>query len=165
MVFQYYALYPQYDSKTNILGNFLFRKQSPELDEEARAAFQRTSELMGVEIEYLLDRSPRNLSGGEKQRVAIGRCVTRNPALFLMDEPFSNLDQKLRDKYRINLKSLLRQFGITTAYVTHDQQEAQILADLVVVMSRGKIEQVGSYAEIYEDPKSLYVAEFLNLDA
>lgn len=165
MVFQNYALYPNCDSKKNILSNFMFKQKSPELNKEAKAAYQRTSELMGVDIEYLLHRTPRNLSGGEKQRVAIARCITRNPALFLMDEPFSNLDQKLRDKYRINLRTLLKKFSVTTAYVNHDQQEAQLLADIVAVMSKGKIEQVGTYEEIYNQPKSIYVAEFLNVDS
>ncbi|MDK1081964.1 MAG: ABC transporter ATP-binding protein [Anaerolineae bacterium] len=165
MVFQNYALYPNYDAKKNIMGNFIFKQNTPELNEEAKAAYQRTSDLMGVDIDHLLKRTPRNLSGGEKQRVAIARCITRNPVLFIMDEPFSSLDQKLRDKYRVNLRTLLKKFNITTAYVTHDQLEAQILADLVAVMSRGKIEQVGTYEDIYYYPKSIYVAEFLNLDS
>jgi ABC-type sugar transport system ATPase subunit len=102
------------------------------------------------------------LSGGEKQRVALGRCITRDPALFLLDEPFSNLDQALREKYRVNLKILLRQFDITTVYVTHDHYEAMILADLLAIMDRGSIEQVGTYDEIYQRPKNVFVAGFLN---
>lgn len=164
MIFQSYALYPHLTSKTNILSYFLFRKKTPELDRLAKAKYQRTSELLGVDIEYLQDRKPGTLSGGEKQRVALGRCITREPALFLLDEPFSNLDQKLREKYRVNLKMLLEQFHITTVYVTHDQQEASILADRLAIMNMGRIEQVGTYEEIYNEPKNLFIAEFLNLE-
>ncbi len=162
MVFQNYALYPHLTSKKNVLAYFMFRKKTPELDAMARAKYERTSELMGVELEYLLDRKPTSLSGGEKQRVALGRCITRDPALFLLDEPFSNLDQALREKYRVNLKMLLKQFSITTVYVTHDHYEALILADLLAVMDRGRIEQVGTYQDIYERPRNAFVAGFLN---
>ena len=162
MVFQSYALYPHLDSRTNVLSYFHFRKKTPELNAMAAAKYQRTSELMGVELEYLLDRKPTKLSGGEKQRVALGRCITRDPTLFLLDEPFSNLDQALREKYRVNLKLLLRQFGITTIYVTHDHHEALILADLLVIMNRGRVEQVGTYEEIYDEPENVFVAGFLN---
>jgi multiple sugar transport system ATP-binding protein len=163
MVFQNYALYPHFTSKTNVLSYFLFRKKTPELTALAAAKYQRTSELMGVELEYLLDRKPTTLSGGEKQRVALGRCITRDATLFLVDEPFANLDQALREKYRANLKMLLRQFDITTVYVTHDHHEALILADLVAVMDRGTIEQVGTYQSIYTHPRNMFVAGFLNL--
>jgi len=162
MVFQNYALYPHLSSRTNVLSYFLFKKKTPELDAMAKAKYQRTSELLGVELAYLLDRRPTTLSGGEKQRVALGRCITRDPALFLMDEPFSNLDQALREKYRVNLKILLRQFDITTVYVTHDHYEALILADRLVIMDRGRIEQVGTYEQIYNRPKNVFVAGFLN---
>jgi ABC-type sugar transport system ATPase subunit len=163
MVFQNYALYPHFTSKANVLSYFLFRRKTPELGALAQAKYQRTSELMGVELAYLLDRKPTTLSGGEKQRVALGRCITRDAALFLVDEPFANLDQALREKYRVNLKILLRQFSITTVYVTHDHHEALILADLVAVMDRGRIEQVGTPQEIYDEPKNVFVAGFLNL--
>jgi ABC-type sugar transport system ATPase subunit len=162
MVFQNYALYPHLTSRTNILSYFLFKRRTPELDAAAKARYQRTSELMGVELAHLLDRKPATLSGGEKQRVALGRCITRDPALFLLDEPFSNLDQALREKYRVNLKVLLRQFDITTVYVTHDHYEALILADLLAIMDRGRIEQVGTYQQIYDRPKNVFVAAFLN---
>lgn len=165
IVFQNYALYPHFTSKQNILSYFLFKKKSPELDELANEKFVKTSELMGVDIAYLLDKKPTHLSAGEKQRVAIGRCITREPVLFLLDEPFSNLDPKLREKYRINLKRLLKHFNITTVYVTHDQQEAFILGDLIAVMNIGKIEQIGTYEYIYNNPKNIFVAEFLNIDA
>jgi multiple sugar transport system ATP-binding protein len=163
MVFQSYALYPHVTSRSNVLSYFMFRRKTPELDAVKRAKYQRTSELMGVDLEHLLDRKPPRLSGGEKQRVALGRCITRDASLFLVDEPFANLDQALREKYRVNLKILLRQFDITTVYVTHDHHEALILADLIAVMDRGRIEQVGTPQEIYDTPVNLFVAGFLNL--
>ena len=165
MVFQNYALYPHLTSRTNVLSYFLFRKKTPEMDELAREKYRRTSELMGVELEALLDRRPGTLSGGEKQRVALGRCITRDPAVFLLDEPFSSLDQALRERYRVNLKVLLRQFGITTVYVTHDHVEALILADRLAIMGRGRIEQIGTYQEIYDEPRNEFVAGFLNRHA
>jgi ABC-type sugar transport system ATPase subunit len=162
MVFQNYALYPHMTSRTNVLSYFLFRKKTPEMGELAREKYRRTSELMGVELGALLDRWPGTLSGGEKQRVALGRCITRDPAVFLLDEPFSSLDQALRERYRVNLKVLLRQFGITTVYVTHDHVEALILADRLAIMGRGRIEQIGTYQEIYDEPRNAFVAGFLN---
>lgn len=164
MVFQNYALYPHFTSKGNILSYFLFRRKTPELNGLAKERFRRTSELMGVDIAYLLNKKPTHLSAGEKQTVALGRCITRDPTVFLLDEPFSNLDQQLKEKYRVNLKSLLSHFGITTIYVTHDQQEAFILADLIAIMDVGTVEQVGTYEEIYTSPKTIFVAGFLNLD-
>ena len=162
MVFQNYALYPHMDARTNVLSWFHFRKKTPELEADKKAKYQRTSELMGVELQHLLDRKPPTLSGGEKQRVAVARCITREPALFLMDEPFSNLDQALREKYRVSLKLLLKQFAITSVYVTHDHYEAMILADLLAIMDHGRIEQVGTCEEIYERPRNAFVAGFLN---
>ena len=165
MVFQNYALYPHFTVKNNILSYFRFQKQTPELDHKAQEKYRKTSELLGVDIDYLLDKKPTHLSGGEKQRVAIGRCITRDPRLFLLDEPFSNLDQPLREKYRLHLKKLLRHFQITTVYVTHDQQEAMVLADLLAIMNIGWIEQVGTPEEIYKQPHSMFVAGFLNFDS
>lgn len=162
MVFQNYALYPHLVSRTNVLSYFLFKKKTPEMTEMARAKYQRTSELMGVDLAHLLDRKPGTLSGGEKQRVALGRCITRDPAAFLLDEPFSNLDQALREKYRVSLKMLLRQFDVSTVYVTHDHVEALILADRLAIMNRGAIEQIGTYDEIYREPRNAFVAGFLN---
>jgi ABC-type sugar transport system ATPase subunit len=162
MVFQNYALYPHITARWNILSYFMFRKKTPALTAEARARFERTSDLMGVELADLYDRRPTTLSGGEKQRVALGRCITRDPAVFLLDEPFSSLDQALRERYRVNLKVLLRQFGITTVYVTHDHVEALILADRLAIMGRGRIEQIGAYQEIYDEPRNAFVAGFLN---
>jgi multiple sugar transport system ATP-binding protein len=163
MVFQNYALYPHFESRANVLSYFLFRKKTPELSALAREKYQRTSELMGVELTALLGRKPGTLSGGEKQRVALGRCITRDAALFLVDEPFANLDQALREKYRVNLKILLKQYAITTVYVTHDHHEALILADLLAIMNRGQIEQIGTCEAIYETPRNEFVAGFLSL--
>ena len=154
MVFQQYALYPHLNARSNVLSYFMFRKKTPELDAMAKAKYQRTSELMGVELAYLLDRKPRTLSGGEKQRVALGRCITRDPALFLLDEPFSNLDQALREKYRVNLKILLKQFNITTVYVTHDHHEALILADLLAIMNRGPSSKWGRTRTSTSNPRT-----------
>jgi ABC-type sugar transport system ATPase subunit len=163
MVFQNYALYPHFESRTNVLSYFFFRKKTPELTALARAKYERTSQLMGVELTALLDRKPRTLSGGEQQRVALGRCITRDAAVFLVDEPFANLDQALREKYRVNLKILLQQYGITTVYVTHDHNEALILGDVLAIMDRGRIEQVGTPDDIYHAPRNEFVAGFLNL--
>jgi ABC-type sugar transport system ATPase subunit len=164
MVFQNYALYPHITARWNILSYFLFRKKTPALTAEARARFERTSDLMGVELADLYDRRPTTLSGGEKQRVALGRCITRNAAVFLVDEPFANLDQALREKYRVNLKRLLREFSITTVYVTHDHHEALLLADVLAIMERGRIAQVGTPQEIYDAPSTTFVASFLNIN-
>lgn len=164
MVFQNYALFPHLNVKTNILSNFFFRKKkereaiTPEMEQK----FQRTAEMLGVDIAYLYDRSPAKLSGGEKQRVALGRCITREPTVFLMDEPFSNLDAKLRSKYRLHLRRLLQEFAVTTVYVTHDQQEALILADQLAIMRAGRIVQTGSYEDIYNEPADVFVADFLD---
>ena len=164
MVFQDYALYPQQTAKMNILAYFNFRRKRGRLSPEALAKFQRTSELMGVEIDYLLHKKPKHLSGGERQKVAIARCITRNPDLFLLDEPFANIDQKLRERYRVQLKRLLREFSITTVYVTHDQQEALALADVIAIMNAGEIEQIAPPRALYALPINLFVAEFLNFD-
>jgi multiple sugar transport system ATP-binding protein len=164
MVFQDYALYPQHNVRMNIMAYFMFRKKTATLGHEAEKKYRRTSRLMGVELEHLLGRMPRHLSGGERQRVAIARCITRDPNLFLMDEPFANLDQKLRENYRVQLKRLLREFPVTTVYVTHDQREALALANTVAIMNGGRIEQVGPPRYLYDHPKNLFVAEFLNFD-
>lgn len=166
MVFQNYALYPHFNVKNNIMSYFFFKKLSKnwteEDEREAEEKYRRTSQLLDVKLEHLSGRFPKNLSGGEKQRVAIGRCITRDPNLFLMDEPFSNLDQPLREKYRVQLKRLLDYFKITTVYVTHDQHEALLLADKIVIMRKGRIEQEGTPQELYDAPANLFVAEFLN---
>ena len=160
IVFQNYALYPNFTSEGNL--SFFFKlNEIP--DEETRKRIEFTSELMGVGFKELLPRRPLTLSGGERQRVAIARAIVRGPKLFLLDEPLSNLDAKLRVQTRTEIKRLLHKFGITTLYVTHDQVEAVALADQIVVMHSGRIEQVGIYKSLTENPLSLFVAGFLGL--
>jgi len=164
IVFQEFALYPPLTAKQNILSYYFFKKQTPELNKVAQEKFEQTSKLLGVEIEYLLDRKPVNLSQGEKQRVALGRCITRDPRVILLDEPISNLDQPLRLRYRNELKKLLQRYEVTAVYVTHDQQEAMMMADIIVIMNIGTIEQMATYDRIYRNPNNIYVASFLNND-
>jgi ABC-type sugar transport system ATPase subunit len=118
---------------------------------------------MGIGFKELLPRKPRTLSGGEKQRVAIARAIVRAPRLLLLDEPLANLDAKLRVQTRTEIKRLLRRFSITSVYVTHDQVEAMALADQIVVMHQGRIEQVGTYQNLMESPANVFVAGFLGL--
>ena len=160
MVFQNYALYPNFNNEGNL--SFFFKMHEIS-DEEARKRIEYTSELMGIGFKELLPRKPGKLSGGEKQRVAIARAIVRAPKLFLLDEPLSNLDAKLRLQTRTEIKRLLHKFGITSLYVTHDQVEAVALADQIVVMHSGRIEQVGTYQELTENPVNMFVAEFLGL--
>jgi ABC-type sugar transport system ATPase subunit len=160
MVFQNYALYPNFDSEGNL--SFFFRMHRIS-DEKIRERIQYTSKLMGIGFEELLPRNPGTLSGGEKQRVAIARAIVRAPKLFLLDEPLSSLDAKLRLKTRSEIKRLLHQFGITSLYVTHDQTEAIALGDQIVVMHLGKVEQVGTFQDLMENPVSEFVAGFLGL--
>ncbi len=157
MVFQNYALYPHMEGRGNLGFFFRVRRREPEVDERVRV----TAEIMGLGFEELLTRKPGTLSGGQQQRVAIGRCIARDPKLFLLDEPLSNLDARLRARTRVELKRLLTRFHVTTVYVTHDQGEALALASRVAVMRRGRIEQVGTYAELYERPQNAFVAAFL----
>ncbi len=160
MVFQNYALYPHMKSRGNLAFFFrLRRRPEDEIDEKVK----ETSKIMGIGFDMLLGRMPKTLAGGEKQRVALGRCIVRDPKIFLLDEPISNLDAKLRAKTRVEIKRLLRKFKITTAYVTHDQVEAMALASRMAVMRHGKIVQVGSYNEIYEKPKNTFIAGFIGL--
>ena len=160
MVFQNYALYPNFDNEGNL--SFFFKVHEIS-DEETRKRIEYTSELMGIGFKDLLPRRPGTLSGGEKQRVAIARAIVRAPKLFLLDEPLANLDAKLRVQTRTEIKRLLRRFRITSLYVTHDQVEAVALADQIVVMHSGRIEQVGTYQELTENPISMFVAGFLGL--
>jgi ABC-type sugar transport system ATPase subunit len=160
MVFQGYALYPNFNSRGNL--SFFFRVNKV-ADEETRARIQYTSELMGIGFNELLPRKIGTLSGGEKQRVAIARAIVRAPRLLLLDEPLSNLDAKLRVQTRSEIKRLLRRFSITTLYVTHDQVEAISLADQIVIMHQGRVEQVGTYQEIMDNPVNSFVAGFLGL--
>ena len=158
MVFQNYALYPHFKGEGNLA--FFFRMHQVS-DEETQERIRITSEIMGVGFDELLKRRPSTLSGGQKQRVAIARAIVRNPRLFLFDEPLSNLDAKLRMQTRVEIKRLLRRFAITSLYVTHDQVEAIALADQIVVMRSGRIEQVGPYQELIDQPVNLFVAGFV----
>jgi len=160
MVFQNFALYPNFDNEGNLSFFFRMHKIS---DEKTRERIQYTSDLMGIGFDKLLPRNPKTLSGGEKQRVAIARAIVRAPKLFLLDEPLSSLDAKLRLQTRGEIKRLLHQFGITSLYVTHDQTEAIALGDQIVIMHSGRIEQVGTYQDLMENPVSEFVAGFLGL--
>lgn len=160
MVFQNYALYPNFNNEGNLSFFFQMHKIS---DEETLERIRYTSELMGIGFKELLPRRPRTLSGGERQRVAIARAIVRAPRLLLFDEPLSNLDAKLRVQTRTEIKRLLRRFSITTLYVTHDQVEAIALADQIVIMHDGRIEQTGTYQDLMEDPVNVFVAGFLGL--
>jgi ABC-type sugar transport system ATPase subunit len=160
IVFQNYALYPNFTGEGNL--SFYFKVHDIP-DEETRKRIEYTSQLMGIGFKELLPRRPVTLSGGERQRVAIARAIVRAPQLFLLDEPLSNLDAKLRVQTRTEIKRLLHRFGITTLYVTHDQVEAIALADQIVVMHSGRVEQTGTYKSLIENPHSLFVAGFLGL--
>jgi len=156
MVFQNYALYPHMNVRKN-LGFALRMRRAPKAEIAGRV--QRAAELLG--LTGLLDRKPAELSGGQRQRVAVGRAIVRDPAVFLFDEPLSNLDAKLRAETRIELKKLHRRLEATVIYVTHDQVEAMTLADRVVVMEGGRVQQIGSPLEVYENPANRFVAGFL----
>ncbi|MFO7696761.1 MAG: ABC transporter ATP-binding protein [Anaerolineae bacterium] len=160
MVFQSYALYPHMKGEGN-LGFFFRIHKRP--TEEMMERIRITADIMGLGFDDLLPRSPKTLSGGQQQRVAIGRCIVRDPSLFLFDEPLSNLDAKLRSRTRVEIKRLLRRFSITSVYVTHDQIEAIALGDRLVVMCEGRIEQVGTYQELRERPANVFVAGFVGM--
>ncbi len=156
MVFQNYALYPQMSVFDNIGFGLKMRKMpKPEL----RARVLEIAKMLG--LEELLDRKPANLSGGQRQRVAMGRAIARQPQLFLMDEPLSNLDAKLRVHMRAEIARLQRELGVTTLYVTHDQVEAMTMGGRIAVMRRGELQQFGSPQELYDHPTNLFVASFL----
>jgi multiple sugar transport system ATP-binding protein len=156
MVFQDYALYPHMTVFHNIGFGLMARKlPKPEVEKRVKTAAKM------LDIERLLDRYPRQLSGGQRQRVAIGRAIVRNPQIFLFDEPLSNLDAQLRDEMRSEIKRLHQELGTTMIYVTHDQIEAMTLADRIVLLRDGKIEQAGSPLELYERPATHFVAGFL----
>ena len=158
MVFQNYALYPHFHGGGNLLFFFRVRKAP---DAEAEERIRITSEIMGYGFDQLLPHRPGTLSGGEQQRLAIARALVRDPDLFLFDEPLSNLDAKLRMQTRVEIKRLLNRFAITALYVTHDQEEAMALGDLIAVMRAGRIEQVGTYQELHDQPANAFVAGFL----
>jgi sn-glycerol 3-phosphate transport system ATP-binding protein len=156
MVFQNYALYPHMSVRKNmeygLKNQGMPRNQIDKRIAEAAATLQ---------IERFLDRKPRQLSGGQRQRVAMGRAIVREPSVFLFDEPLSNLDAKLRTQLRAELKDLHQRLGATFVFVTHDQVEAMSLADRIVIMSEGRIEQIGTPMELYGNPASVFVAEFI----
>ncbi|WP_421681484.1 sn-glycerol-3-phosphate ABC transporter ATP-binding protein UgpC [Stutzerimonas urumqiensis] len=156
MVFQTYALYPHMSVRRNM--SFALELAKADKNEVARKVEEAARIL---ELEPLLDRKPRQLSGGQRQRVAIGRAIVRNPKVFLFDEPLSNLDAALRVQMRLELARLHQELNATMIYVTHDQVEAMTLADKVVVLNGGRIEQVGSPMELYHSPANLFVAGFL----
>ncbi|WP_455477257.1 sn-glycerol-3-phosphate import ATP-binding protein UgpC [Bartonella sp. B41] len=156
MVFQNYALYPHMTVRKNLEYGLKNRKTPKE---EIKKRVANAAKLL--QIEPFLDRKPRQLSGGQRQRVAIGRAIVRKPRVFLFDEPLSNLDAKLRTQMCIEIKTLQRSLGTTSLYVTHDQLEAMTLADRIVVMNKGNIEQIGSPTEIYDYPATIFVAEFI----
>lgn len=158
MVFQNYALYPHFKGRGNLSFFFRINKAT---DAEAEERIRYTSELMGIGFKQLLQRKPGTLSGGQQQRLAIARALVRSPELFLFDEPLSNLDAKLRNQTRIEIKRLLNRFGITAVYVTHDQIEAITLGDLIAVMRAGRVEQMGTYHELIDKPLNTFVAGFL----
>ncbi|MEU5666067.1 ABC transporter ATP-binding protein [Streptomyces longwoodensis] len=155
MVFQNFALYPSMSSRDNI--GFPLRIEAPGADPAPRV--DATARMLG--IEDLLDRFPAQLSGGERQRVAMGRAIARHPSAFLMDEPLSNLDAKLRNHLRAEIAHLTRDLGVTTVYVTHDQAEAMSLGHRVAVLRGGVLQQVGSPREVYALPRNIFVAAFI----
>jgi multiple sugar transport system ATP-binding protein len=160
MVFQNYALYPYLTVAANI-GFPLRIAKVPKRDREARV--REVAKLLGLS-EYL-ERKPAQLSGGQRQRVAMGRAIVRVPSVFLMDEPLSNLDAKLRVQMRADIAALQSDFGVTTVYVTHDQAEAMTLGHRVAVLHEGKLQQVGPPRELYERPGNLFVAGFIGSPA
>ena len=156
MVFQNYGLYPHMSVEENI-GYPLKVRGIPKAERAARIRQAADK----VELGPLLDRKPRQLSGGQRQRVALARAIVRTPQVFLMDEPLSNLDAKLRVTMRAEIKHLQDELGVTTIYVTHDQIEAMTLADRVAVMSQGRIQQLGTPEDLYDTPANLFVAGFI----
>ncbi len=156
MVFQNYALYPHLTVRENLAFPLQVAKaDKPRIDREVTA----TAELLG--LSSMLDRYPKTLSGGERQRTAVGRAIIRDPRLFLLDEPLSNLDFQLRNQMRGEIKSLQRRLGKTMIYVTHDQTEAMTMADSLVVLEKGKIMQQGTPDEVYHRPANVFTARFI----
>jgi len=156
MVFQSYALFPH----MTVLGNIAYGLEIQKLNkQEIQARAAKAMELMG--LEGMGDRKPHQLSGGQQQRVALARALVMEPQVLLFDEPLSNLDAKLREQMRLEIRSLQKRLGITTVYVTHDQAEAMSLSDRIAVMNAGRIEQIGTPAEIYRRPATVFVADFI----
>jgi lactose/L-arabinose transport system ATP-binding protein len=156
MVFQSYALYPHMTVRKNMsFGLKMIKTPQPEID-------RLVNEAAGIlKLEQLMERRPKELSGGQRQRVAIGRAIVRKPKLFLFDEPLSNLDAELRSEMRVEIARLHLELGVTMVYVTHDQVEAMTLADRIVVLRAGKVEQIGAPAELYDRPVNTFVAGFI----
>lgn len=160
MVFQNYALYPH----MTVADNMGFALKLKKVDQsEIRAKVGRAAAILG--LEKLLDRYPKQLSGGQRQRVAMGRAIVRDPQVFLFDEPLSNLDAKLRVQMRGEIKTMHQRIGTTTIYVTHDQVEAMTMADKIVVLHDGYIEQIGAPLELYDRPANIFVAGFIGSPA
>ena len=156
MVFQSYALYPHMNVFENMAFGLKMEKiPKSEINQKVNNAAAT------LQIEDLLERKPKQLSGGQRQRVAIGRAITRSPKVFLFDEPLSNLDAALRSEMRVEISKLHKKMNSNIIYVTHDQVEAMTLADRIVVLNKGNIEQYGTPSEIYSDPNNIFVAEFI----
>jgi sn-glycerol 3-phosphate transport system ATP-binding protein len=160
MVFQNYALYPHMSVFDNMAYGLRIRKLS---DEEIDTRVQKAAKIL--ELGELLDRKPRALSGGQRQRVAMGRAIVREPSAFLFDEPLSNLDAKLRVQMRLEIQKLHRELGTTSIFVTHDQVEAMTLANRMIVMNAGVVEQIGAPMQVYDNPASRFVAGFIGSPA
>ncbi len=156
MVFQNYALYPHMSVFDNMAYGLKIAKVPKE---EIRARVDKAATIL--ELSHLLERTPRQLSGGQRQRVAMGRAIVRQPQVFLFDEPLSNLDAKLRVQTRLEIQKLHRELGITSLFVTHDQVEAMTLAERIIVMNAGNMEQFGTPEEVYHTPASTFVASFI----
>ncbi|MFN5157970.1 MAG: sn-glycerol-3-phosphate import ATP-binding protein UgpC [Betaproteobacteria bacterium] len=156
MVFQNYALYPHFKVFDNMAYGLRIRKLP---EDEVRARVEKAAKTL--ELSHLLDRKPRQLSGGQRQRVAMGRAIVRQPQVFLFDEPLSNLDAKLRAQTRLEIQKLHAELGVTSLFVTHDQVEAMTLAQRMIVMNAGRIEQIGTPEEVYGRPQTTFVAGFI----
>ena len=157
MVFQNYALYPHMTARQN-MGFGLKMTTDLSADERARRV-DDAARMLG--ISDLLDDKPKELSGGQQQRVALGRAIVREPSVFLMDEPLSNLDAKLRTQMRTEIQQLQSELGVTTVYVTHDQTEAMTMGDRIAVLNEGRLQQIGTPLECYYEPRNLFVANFI----
>jgi len=160
MVFQNYALYPH----MSVFDNMAYGLKIAKTPKDEIAARVATAAKL-LQLEPYLQRKPRELSGGQRQRVAMGRAIVRKPAVFLFDEPLSNLDAKLRVQMRLEIKQLQRELGVTSLYVTHDQVEAMTLADRMIVMNAGVADQIGKPLEVYENPQTEFVAGFIGSPA
>ncbi|MBR6426606.1 MAG: ABC transporter ATP-binding protein, partial [Clostridia bacterium] len=160
LVFQNYALYPHLTVKQNILFPLQNLKGEQKMSKNEMLDRAQTAARL-VQIDELMDRKPNELSGGQQQRVAIARALVKTPRVLLLDEPLSNLDARLRLQTREEIKRIQRETGVTTVFVTHDQEEAMSISDLIVVMKQGIMQQIGNPQEVYDNPQNLFVAKFL----